>query len=211
MAEEQSQPDNQQDQPDEQPSQPDKPKRKSGRGRRRLITLAIVIAILVIVACVFFNLPQRIGVVQSPTEKILSTTPDREATTAMMEDLKSAGINTKGIDIYVIPYKGSDENVAIAVLDASQGFDVRNFSREDAITEYLELLASLDTGGEYNIKRVAVDYKNEEGESLLTLTAPTDIITRYADGSISRQQFLKELEGQVNFVEIAEMMAEEVR
>ena len=179
--------------------------------RKKLIILVIVLVIIIIIGIIFFNLPQRIGLVKSPAEKLLSSTPERKAATEMMEELKTAGVNTKGMDIYVIPYKESNENLAIAVLDGSQGFDIRNFNREDAITEYLQLLAKLDEGGEYGIKRVAVDYRNEEGESLLTLTAPTDIISRYADSSISRKQFLQELEGQVNFVEVAKILAEEAR
>ena len=61
------------------------------------------------------------------------------------------------------------------------------------------------------IKRVAVDYKNEEGDSLLTLTAPSDTVVRYSDGAIDREQFLQELEGQVNFVEVARILSGELK
>ncbi len=174
------------------------------------IIFLVLIAIIVVFSVSFFNLPERIGLVKSPAEKLLEPALNERMATSMMEQLESTGINTRGMDIYVIPYKESDANLVVAVFDASQGFDIRNFSREDAITEYLELLAGLDEDGKYNIKRVAVDYKNEEGESLLTLTAPSDTITRYSEGSISRQQFLQELEGQVNFVEVAKLLTGEL-
>lgn len=178
---------------------------------KRLIGLGVLVVIAVIVGIVFFNLPQRIGLAETPTEKLLSATPDRETAAAMKAELASAGLNTQGMDIYVFPYKENDENVVIAVLDSSQGFDIRNLTGEDAITEYLGLLANLDKGGKYDIQRVAVDYKNDEGDSILVLTAPSATITRYTSGSISRQQFLQELEGQVNFVEVARTLTEELR
>jgi len=65
--------------------------------------------------------------------------------------------------------------------------------------------------GKHNIDRVAVDYRNEKGESLITLTSSSETIQKYKDGSISREAMLQELEGQVNFVEIAKILAEEVR
>ena len=172
------------------------------------LTVLIVVGIA---AAVFFNLPQRIGLTKSPAEKLLEQRLDRQAASEMMQDLQTAGVDTRGMEIYVIPYKDSDESLAVAVLDASQGFDIRNFSREDAITKYLALMAELDEGGKYGIKRVAVDYKNEEGDSLLTLTAPSDTVVRYSDGAIDREQFLQELEGQVNFVEVARILSGELK
>ncbi|MFC1940251.1 hypothetical protein ACFLXO_06165, partial [Chloroflexota bacterium] len=209
---EQNQSDKHQDKPDEQLSQPDKPQRKSGRSRRRLLTLVILLVILVIVASVFFNLPQRIGLVETPTEKLLSATPDREAAVAMMADLQATGADTRGMEIYIFPVKStedtpSNENVAVAILDASQGFDFRNFSEAD-LMDYLNSLSSVGESGDYNIKRVAISYQYENGEPLMTLTAPTEIILKFANGTISREQFLEEMEGEVNFVEVAKKIAE---
>ena len=68
MAEDQNQPDKNQENLDEL-SKTDKPQRKNSRSRRRLVVFGILSVILIIVSIVFFNLPQRIGLVQSPTEK----------------------------------------------------------------------------------------------------------------------------------------------
>jgi hypothetical protein len=179
--------------------------------KKKLIIFGVVAIIILLIGTVFFNLPQRIGLVKSPVEKLLAARLDEQAAVTMLQELKAAGVNTQGLSIYVIPYRNSNENLAVAVLDASKGFNLRNFGDEGAVTKYLEMLASLDKGGKYDIKRVAVDYKNEQGQSLLTLTAPTDTITRYASGTISREQFLNNLEGQVNFVEVAKILAGEVR
>ena len=177
---------------------------------KKKILLAIL-AVLIIAAIPIFNLPQRFGLAKSPAEKLLEPRLNESIARTMKQELAAAGVNTQGMEIYVIPYKDSNENLAVVVLDSSQGFDINNFSQEDAITEYLEMLARLDEEGGYNVKRVAVDYKNENGKSLLKLTAPTDTINSYSDGSISRQQFLSELEGEVNFVEVAKLLSEELR
>ena len=59
---------------------------------KKLIGLAVFVVIVIIVGFVFFNLPQRIGLVKTPTEKLLSVTPDREAATAIMADLQLVDI-----------------------------------------------------------------------------------------------------------------------
>jgi len=77
-------------------------------------------------------------------------------------------------------------------------------------------LASITTqrsgsAGDYDIERIAIAYRDENSESLLTLTAPTETIIKFTDGSIDREEFLEEMEGQVNFVELAKKIAELVQ
>ncbi|MFC1917636.1 hypothetical protein ACFLXH_03185 [Chloroflexota bacterium] len=180
--------------------------------RKKLIFLAILVVIIIIIGFVFFNLPQRIGLVQTPTEKLISATPDREAAAAMMADLKVDGANTQGMELYVFPVIGtednpSDYNVAVVIIDAGQGFDFRNFSEQD-LMNYMNKLSSVGQNGEYNIERVAISYADESGDSLITLTASTDAILKFADGKISREQFLEEMEGEVNLTEVAKKIAE---
>ena len=64
---------------------------------KKLIGLAIFVAIVIIIGVAFFNLPQRIGLTESPAEKLLSATLNRKAATAMMADLQTAGVNTQGM------------------------------------------------------------------------------------------------------------------
>ena len=168
--------------------------------------------IVIIVGFVSFNLPQRIGLVKTPTEKLLSVTPDREAATAIMADLQITGTDIKGFEVYIFSIIGteenpSDDNVALVIIDTGQGFDFRNFSEQD-LMNYMEKLSSVGESGDYNIERVVVAYRDENGESLLTLTAPTETILKFSSGSITREQFLKEMEGQVNFGEVAKKITE---
>jgi hypothetical protein len=164
-----------------------------------------LLAVIVVAGVIFFNVPQRIGLAQSPAEKLLEQRLDHRAAGEMAQALQAAGVNTRGIEIYVIPYKDSDESLAVAVLDASLGFDIQSFSQEDNVTQYLTALA--EAGDKYGVKRVAVDYKNENGDSLLTMTAPADTVIGYSEGKVSQQQFLDDLEGKVNFIEVAKTLS----
>ena len=176
--------------------------------RKRLIILLVIIAVIGGLAVWFFNVPQRVGLVKSPTEKLLSATPDREASTALLADLRAAGVNTQGMELYVFPLNDSEGSVAAVVLDASAGFDFRSLGSETGVTQHLTPLAKLGQNEEYDIKRVAVAYKDTGGKTLLTLTAPTEIIVKLADGSISLEQFLEDLEGEVNFAEVVKQARE---
>lgn len=181
----------------------------------RKIVLLIILLVIVILAIWFFNIPQKIGLAKAPEEKLLSATPDRAAAAAMMADIEAAGADTSGLDLYVFPMQAEEEgdeagNYAVAILDASEGFDIKNFSGA-ALTDYLEKLAEADSQGDYDIERVAIAYRGEDGEMLMTFTAPTEAILNFADGATSQEQFLENLEGEVNFVEIAGILAGEVR
>ncbi|MFC1920254.1 hypothetical protein ACFLYQ_00840 [Chloroflexota bacterium] len=180
--------------------------------RKKHIVLIVVLAVIVILAIWFFNIPQRIGLVQTPTEKLISATPDREAAAAMMADLKVAGANTAGMELYIFPVIGtednpSDDNVAVVIIDAGKGFDFRNFSEQD-LMNYMNKLSSVGQSGEYNIERVAISYADESGDSLITLTASTETILKFANGTATKEQFLEEMEGEVNLAEVAKKIAE---
>ena len=179
--------------------------------KRLIISLVILVAVGIL-ASWFFNVPQRIGLVDSPTDKLICYTPDRDIATLLELGLQSSGMDITSLDIYVFPVKDTKENpspgnIAIAVLDSSNGFDLRNFGDDD-ITRYMESLASLGQEDEYDIERVVIAYNDEDGDSLIKMTAPTNSILDYADGKIPREQFLEELEGQFNLVEFAKKIAE---
>ncbi|MDZ4231112.1 MAG: hypothetical protein U1B77_04765, partial [Dehalococcoidales bacterium] len=65
---------------------------------KKLVVLAVLAVIVLIIGVVFFNLPQRIGLTRSPAEKLLKPELDNITASAMMKDLKSAGVNTQGMD-----------------------------------------------------------------------------------------------------------------
>ncbi|MFC1967857.1 cohesin domain-containing protein [Chloroflexota bacterium] len=147
-----------------------------------------------------------IGPAKSPTESLLSGTPDRETAASLLSKLESTGVNIQGIELYVFPRKDRDVSYMFAIHDASKGFNFMNMGGGvSSIDGYLIRLASLDESGEYGIERVVMQVLGENGEPLMILTAPTDVINGFAQGTVSREQFFKELEGAVNSGEVAKM------
>jgi hypothetical protein len=179
---------------------------QSGKARKGcLITLGVIVIILLIISIFLFNLPQRLGIIASPGERMVSQTPDRIAATALKAELTRAGFNTQGIDLYVMPLRNSDGSILLASLDSSKGFNFSNISGQDAITDYLKRLADLDKSGTYHIEQVVIDYKGDDGESMVSATAPVNAIRKFSQGTMSRQDFMQAIEGKVNISKLVEV------
>jgi len=181
----------------------DEPQASRRRGRGCCGTgclLAFVLLLLIGAAgaALYFRVPQRIGLIKPAAERLLSSTPDREAAAAIVDELALAGLDTQGMEIYVVPYQDGRGAVAYVVLDASQGFSFPQGS-SDPLLGFLLGLAQGGASQRYGLRRVAVEYKSFSGASLVTLTAPTQAIQDYADGKITRQALLKAIEGNANW------------
>jgi hypothetical protein len=164
-------------------------------------TLGIIVIIALVLSIVVFKVPMKIGLVKPAAERLLSQTPDRETALKVMADFKQAGLNTTGVDVYVIPEKKSDKSVLLTVLDTSKGFSFNNYGTKDAISDYLVKIAGSVSSD--NINRVAFQYLDSEGKSLATITAPTDIILKYSQGKITRTEFLKSIDALVDLSQLA--------
>lgn len=148
------------------------------------------------------NIPERLGLRQSPAERLLSGEPDRQAAQQIMNELGESGMDTQGMSLYVLPVEGQPYSVAYAVLDASQGFHFDRTAGGDSVVALLIRMASTDATGAYGIGRVAIDYRNSEGAQILTLTAPAQTIRDFAEGRITREAFLQALEGNFDAQEL---------
>ena len=166
-----------------------------------MTTLTIIIVAALVIGITVFKLPLRLGLTKPATVRLLMQTPDRQAALQVTADMKKAGINTSGVDVYVIPEKKSNNNVLLAVLDTSKGFSFGNAGSTDAISNYLIKLASASSSD--NINRVAFQYLDSEGKSLATVTAPTDIILKYSKGQIGKTEFLKAIDARIDLSELA--------
>jgi len=162
-----------------------------------LATLGFVL-IVGLLAAIYFKVPERIGLTKPATERLLSGEPDRQAAAMIMDDLQAAGMDTQGMWLYVIPIEGTGYQLAYMHLDASSGFNFVTGGDSDAITDTFIRLATSGAAQEYNIGRISLDYRDEAGEQLVGLTAPTQSIEQFANGSISRQEFMQDLEGKMD-------------
>ncbi|MBI4318812.1 MAG: zinc ribbon domain-containing protein [Chloroflexi bacterium] len=185
-------------------------RQKKGRGcigwGCLIFTLLLVLLLLVAGAgaAIFFRVPERIGLVKSPAERLFSGTPDRQAARELKDELARAGVDTKGLDIYVLPVTGKDSSVAIAVMDSSRGFRFGSTRGRDPVIDFMGRLSTSKTAEAAGIKRVAIDYRNEKGESLLALTASVDAASGFARGGVSREEFMQNLEGKANWQAVTE-------
>jgi len=94
-------------------------KRRSGIGK---IFWLIILLALIIYCLNLLNLPQKLGIIPSPTEKLISDTFDPDGAKQLEDEFTKAGINLTGIDIGVIPYKDREGNLVAFILDTSKGF-----------------------------------------------------------------------------------------
>ena len=153
-------------------------------------------------AALYLRLPQKLGLVKPATQRLLVSTPDREAAASILDDLAQAGLDTTGMELHVLPYQDGSGVVVYAVLDAAQGFAFPQSSSDPVVG----LLASLAQGGaakRYGVKRVAMEYKTEGGSSLLKLTASTQALQDYANGKSSRKELLQAIEGSADLAALA--------
>ncbi|MBI5651423.1 MAG: hypothetical protein HZC40_13425 [Chloroflexi bacterium] len=178
-----------------------KPKPKTGIGCVRIgctLILGFVFVIVAIVAVLYFRVPQQLGLLPS-AQRAFADTPDRAAAIALRDELTKAGIDTRGMGIYVLPYRDKPGSVVYITLDSAQGFKFKSGSK-DPVVDYFKQIAQSGSAKQYDIRRLAMEYKSPAGISLLSLTASTDTITAFANGAINRSEFLKKLDGQANWV-----------
>ena len=168
---------------------PIKEKKKKGRGC--LIALLVLVVIIGVGAIIVFRVPQKIGLVKSPAEKMYTQPNDPEKAAIVMQGLRDSGLNTRGVEVYVAPVAGTDHNTAFIVLDASQGFTFSNTNTADPVDDFINIAVKANQQG---INRVAVVYCDEEGKSFATVTAATQDMAAYAQGKITDEQLMERVE-----------------
>jgi hypothetical protein len=168
------------------------------KGKKRhgcLISLLVIVVILGIVAIVVFRVPQKIGLVKSPAEKMYTQPNDEGKAALVMNNLEQSGLKMQGVEVYIMPIAGTEHNTAIIVLDASRGFDFTNSSVSDPIQDFIAIAVQAQQQG---INREAVVYYDEQGKALLTLTVATDDIVAYSKGKITDKQLMERVDISAN-------------
>jgi len=179
----------------------DEPKVKKRPGCVRIgctAILAIILLLAAVSAALYFRIPQQLGLLPS-AQRTFADTPDREAATALKDELTKAGIDTKGMGIYVLPFRDKPGSVAYVTLDSAQGFNFKSGTK-DPVIDYFKQMAQSEATQKYGLQRIAIEYKGANGTSLLSLTASTDSIKAFVNGTLPRSEFLKKLDGQANWV-----------
>jgi hypothetical protein len=148
-----------------------------------------------------------VGLLEPSAEELFAGSKDPVATEAVNRVLDTAGI--EGVDAMVIPIAGSEGQLAVFTIHdgASAGGISTQAEAEIFLTDTLRQLAKSNRENDLGIEHVAIDYLGESGENLLAFTAPQSVVEAYANGTISRREFLSQVE--VDFSNL--ISAEELR
>ena len=144
-------------------------------------------------------------------EELLSGPVDPVASAAYQEVLEASGFD--GAQVRVIPIKGSDEQLAYIIFDETSGFSGADTLEENeaAIDNAIRGLAAANISQDLGVGAVAVEYRDETGESLFTFAARQETIEAYADGEITRDELLSETDVDLSsFLSQVQQLAEEV-
>lgn len=154
------------------------------------------------------------GLINPPAEVVYGAAPDIFAGTQVEDIIRQSSI--EGVKVYVIPEQGSDKQTAFVILDPSSGFDgfedlgqnATEAHVDDRMDDILRDLAARNQAENLRIKRVAIDYRDENGETFMTMTTTMADIEDYLAGALDRDAFYGQFG--VGFGDLINQVLEEI-
>lgn len=183
-------------------------KKKPGCFKIFFLIVIFVVILLVLFVANALDLPRQWGLTHSKAEKIFDDTADREAAVQLTSELTTAGINTTGMTLYVLPEREGGGSAVYALLDASAGFVFTGSESGDPMLATMAAIVRSETAKADGIKEVAIEYKDASGATLITLGATTEDITAFADGTISEEAFIAKVGGKTNIKNVVQRASE---
>jgi hypothetical protein len=146
------------------------------------------------------RLSRSLGIFGPTAEELYSGTVDRQASASVTDLLLNEGL--EGASALVIPIKGSNGQIAIITVDESKGFVGLSpgDETEDPVYNLVSQLSNANNINDLDLERIAIDYRDETGENVLSFTSSQENIDAYANGDISEQEFLGAVEFNLNEV-----------
>jgi hypothetical protein len=169
-------------------------KRRRGCGGCLIVFVVILLLLIAWVVVVHSGLLEKLGLRQPVAERLFAPPPDREAAAALTAALQRDGMDMQGVSVHVLPMAGRDGSVAILTLDASQGLDLEQWFGGDG--GGMGDTFDSKTLEEMNITRLAFDYVNDQGKSIVTLTVPTEVLQ--SSDEMDEKEFLKAVMGRID-------------
>lgn len=148
---------------------------------------------------------------RSRAEELYSGAPDPFATRVVSQILMDAGI--AGARAVVIPIQGSAGQIAVVTLDQSQGFTGMGTAsaNEATMMSVIQRMREDNRMQELGVERVTVDYRDETGQCLVAITASQSALDAFAEGEMSRDEFLRNVDigpGSLSYQEVLELLQE---
>jgi hypothetical protein len=169
-----------------------------------LYIIAALFIVCGIIAIFLFRVPEKLGLMPNKAEKLLVTTPDRGAANDLLEEAQASGLSTQGVSLFVFPHKEGNGNVAVAVFDAREGFSFSQGGQLDPVGQAFAQIASGPTAERLNIERVTITYISEQGADLMSMSAKRSDAVAFANGSMTQEEFINVLAGDVNLPAIVD-------
>jgi hypothetical protein len=140
------------------------------------------------------SLLREANIIEPRAEDLFSGSPDRIASQQVNDILISNGL--KGVDALIIPISGSEGQIALFTVDTTvtAGGITTAVEADIFLKDIMNQLSDANKASGLTIEHVAIDYIDESGESLVAITAPQQAVEAYANGSISRRDFLAQVD-----------------
>ena len=177
--------------------------------------VGILAGLLILIVVFTPTLLRLVGLRGPGAEELFSGAPDPVATQALRDTL--ANNNVTGVDVWVIPIQGSEAQIAILSFDdavTAGGLHSRD-EAETLVLESLREIAAANQTSNLGIEFTAMIYRDETGKALISTAAPQEALEAYANGTITRQQFLAQVEidfsGLISAAELQQLLDQETR
>jgi hypothetical protein len=158
--------------------------------------VAVVLIILIAVAFAL-RVPQRLGLIQSPAAAVFANNPDYGTGELAVQELNADGYPTTGLRIYL--YDNPDGGtIAYAVLDASEDFSFDTSASTDPVLDFLGRLSKLQAFQDSDVRYIAYAFRQSDGKVVNIMSTSTEDAQAFEDGSISEDEFVKDLNGWVD-------------
>lgn len=174
------------------------PKKKRGCLKGCLWTFLVLTLVSFGVCALLVDLPQLLGIGESDAEQQLGSANDLLAAEEILVEFEAHGQPRAGIRVYVWGLDGEERSLAYVTLDERDGFEWASDDGGVPVREHLFWVADSDIAADIPIVRVAVEYIDAAGDSVLTITAPTDAIRDFASGSITEEAFFELADAQAD-------------
>lgn len=197
--------------PASKPAKADK-KKKGSCLKGCLIFFVVILLVVGGIVANALGLFQKWGLVKSRAEKVFTTeAPDYGAAEDLKTEVQAAGIDTKGMDVVVLPKRDGTGAAAVVVLDSSKGFSFHSTQGGDPFLDTLGSMAKSEAVKKNGIGAVAFEYKDGSGRPLVTFGASVQDAADFADGKLTREQFAARVGGKLNFNNLVKAEQESVK
>lgn len=142
---------------------------------------------------------QAAGLIGQPADVRYGAAPDVYSSEQIQTTLGEFSI--QGAKVYVIPEQGSNSKTAFIILNASDGFNgFADIAPENTqsdvnnrVNEILAVLVDKNRQLDMHISRVAINYRDESGETFMNLTTSMQEVEDYLAGRMTYEEFYGDL------------------